>query len=213
MNNMTKNNSKLDLTEEQKNMIAYHYRGIFECLSSLYDLDVNDPNLIDTPERIAKLMVDERCQGINSKEKCKKLLSVTFPTEYEGIIIAANPTKVYSLCPHHFENVTYKVWVGYIPQDKVIGLSKFSRVIKLFGSQPIMQEDFTYQLHELFEEALNPKGLIVIVKGQHYCMLARGVKTEEQWTVTSQASGLFKDDLTVKEEFLVLCQSSLNQVY
>jgi GTP cyclohydrolase I len=164
-----------------------------------------DPNLMDTPGRIARSMVHERCIGINSFPECEKLLEIRFPTTYEGLVITS-PITVSSLCPHHFENVSYTVCMGYIPNGFVVGLSKIGRVIKLFAQQPIIQEDYTRILTLIFSKCLRPHGLGVIVKGQHMCMIARGLELPGVYTTTSEMLGSFRNNASVKEEFMNLCK-------
>ena len=182
------------------------YVSIFSALNLAYGLDwLKNENFKETPERIAKSLIFERCIGINSFNKCKDILNPSFPSEYDGIVVVSNPTYVDSLCPHHFENVKYKVYMAYMPNGKAIGLSKFGRVIKLFGKQPILQEDYTYQLTKIINESISPKGVITVVCGQHNCMIARGLEaTTDQWVITSSVSGEFETCPSIKDEFFKL---------
>lgn len=131
------------------------------------------------------------------------MLQITFPTTYNGFVITS-PITVSSLCPHHFENVSYTVCMGYIPTERIVGLSKIGRVIKLLAKQPVLQEDYTKMLARIFQDCLNPEGLGVIVKGQHMCMIARGLEQPGVYTTTSEMVGTFRDNSSVKEEFLKL---------
>ena len=148
--------------------IELAWNDILSALKDAYNLNTDDPNFDETPKRISRMMILERCNGIKSEELCKKILSKSFPAmgkqEDDQLVITTNPAIVYSLCPHHFENVEYQVWTGYIPDQKFIGISKFSRIIDLYSRQPILQESFTSGLADLIHENLNPKGCIVIVK-------------------------------------------------
>ena len=168
-------------------------------------LNLDDPNFHGTPERIAKMLVYEKCAGLNSKEKCKELLGKRFPTEYDGMVVL-NPIKVWSMCAHHWVDVVYQVFMGYIPKNKeVIGISKIPRVIKLFASQPTIQEQFTKDLTDLFIESIDPEGIGLIVRGQHNCMVARGIQQPDVWITTSEMRGTFRINPSLKEEFLLLC--------
>ena len=191
---------------ESERLIRIGYEYILNGLKVAYGLDwKNDPNFIETPDRIARSLIYERCKGINSEEDCRELLSKEFPDEYNGFIIA-NPIMVNSLCPHHFENVFYIVRMGYIPKKEngVVGLSKIGRVIDLYGRQPILQETYVKKLADIFMESLDPEGCGVIVKGQHNCMIARGIQQPDVWVTMSELRGSFLTNDSVKNEFFKL---------
>lgn len=192
-------------------MIEMSVRLQFKALSKAYGLDTNDCNFTDTPKRIAKMMILEKMIGINSESACAELLSKSFQktkkSEIDQMIIVANPAISFSICPHHFENVMYEVYMAYVPTDTVVGLSKFNRVISLYARQPLLQEDYTDGLAEIIDSNLKPKGVIVIVKGKHNCMITRGANANpDQWVITSSVKGVFKEEITFKEEFLSLCK-------
>jgi len=201
---------------EGMQMLEQAWTLILRGLERAYDLNLNDENFRETPKRIAKMMILERCSGINSEDACKKLLDKSFPTMKnknldDQLIVTTSPALVYGICPHHFENVRYCVWTGYIPKNKLIGISKFSRVVDLYAKQPILQESYTSGLADIFVSALDPKGVIVVVKGSHDCMLARGTKSNpNQFMITSAMRGIFADPgmETYKEEFFTLCRST-----
>jgi len=192
-------------------IIESSIKDLLGALQIAYGLDTSNENFRETPERVARMFLNERFCGINSEEYCKSLLMKSFPKHEKDsrdeMIIAANPAIAWSVCPHHLENVEYKVWMGYMPKDDVVGISKFNRVICHYAKQPILQEDYTSGLARLFEEALDPLGSIVIVKGKHDCMIARGARANpDQWVVTSAVRGLFLTEETYKQEFLNLCK-------
>jgi len=194
-------NINYDRTKEIKKAWEKILDNIFYCSGIDWRAD---PNLINTPQRIASSMIYERCIGIGSEEKCEEILEDKFPTTYDGMI-TIGPLEVHSLCPHHFENISYSVWFGYIPNysnGKVVGLSKPGRVIKLFAKQPILQEEYTRRLAEIFIKCLNPEGLGLIVKGRHMCMSARGLEQPNTYTTTSEMRGCFRDCKTIKDEFM-----------
>ncbi len=196
MNNMTK----------AHNMIVKAQKQIFKALNIAYGLDLNDENILETPERIAKLLLNERCAGINSREKCKNMLvSKSFPSNYRGFVVI-NPITVYSLCPHHMESILYKISIGYIPIDRCIGLSKIGRIIKLYAAQPILQETLTTDIAELIENSIHPEAVGVIVSGEHNCMRARGLQDHNVKTITSEVRGTALQDSAVKSEFFKLCE-------
>ena len=179
---------------------------ILPALNLVYGLDLEDPNFDDTPKRIAKALVLEKCRGICPKEKLKELLGVRFPSKYTGMV-KVGPIDTVGLCPHHFENVVYKVHFGYIPnnkvKDNVVGLSKIIRFIDFLSRAPILQEDYTKSIVDNFQEYLSPSGCMAVVKGQHGCMTCRGVKiTTDCWITTSEVRGEFEICDSIKQEFL-----------
>lgn len=188
-----------------RDLIQSGWETILEGLQEAYGLDYkNDENFHDTPLRNARALL-ERCVGINSEEMCVELLAKSFPSEYHGMIIA-DPITVHGLCPHHFEDVFYKVYVGYIPGKRCVGLSKIARVAKLYGSQPILQEDYTQKLADLFHKELEADGVAVVTRGRHNCMVARGVRQVGAGVTMSELRGSFLEDPAVKAEFFTLCQ-------
>ena len=196
--------------EKALEKIGNAYIEIIDTLHMYHGLDwTEDPNFDGTPGRCARSLLNERCIGMTYKDKCKEILNVRFPSEYNGFIIAS-PITVSSLCPHHLENVTYKVVMGYIPSGNgVIGLSKIGRVIKLVGHAPILQENYVKLLADIFEDELKPEGIGVIVKGQHNCMIARGLQQPDVWVTMSEMRGSFRDNSSVKSEFLKLCSNDI----
>jgi len=181
--------------------------GMQLMLEGLYDqfgLDIEDENFRETPERVARAYY-EMFNGINCQDEIKGILSTSFPATYKGMIIAKD-IHCFSMCPHHFLPVEYYVNFGYIPNEDVLGISKLTRIVKLMAKQPALQESFTEDIVKLFKEVINPKGVIIQVRGRHFCMSARGVEQEDSWTLTSTIDGEFtKPD--VKAEF----QSLLNK--
>ena len=192
------------------------WQTILQALHESYGLNIKDPNFNDTPTRIARMMILERCAGINSKEECIKILGKDFPPmndsgETDQLIITTSPAIVYGICPHHFENVRYHVWTAYVPNEKFVGISKFTRMVDLYGRQPLLQETFTFDLADIIMDALNPKGAAVVVKGWHDCMIARGAKSNpDSAMITSAMRGIFQEpgQETFKEEFFRLCQQT-----
>ena len=198
--------------------IEKNWRGIIDALCECYGVNGNDENFTETPRRIAEMLVLERCSGMNSKEVCIELLKKSFPNmydtkdgkemeDYDQLIVTTNPVITYGICPHHFENVEYHIWTAYVPKKNFVGLSKFSRFIDLFVRQPILQETLTIELANIIEEALEPKGVFVLVKGKHDCMIARGARTNSnQYVVTSSCRGVLQNE-TMKNEFFELIKN------
>ena len=189
---------------EAKKLLEESSKMMLKGLQLAYGLEYeNDNNFDGTPERIARALL-EKCSGINSYDICKEILSSTFDSEYDGYVIVS-PIRVISICPHHFENVIYKVYFGYMPNGKCVGLSKIPRVIKLFGKQPMLQEDYVKKLADLFEDILKPKGLGILAIGEHNCMTCRGINEKGVTAKTPIMRGEFANLPGMKEEFYHLC--------
>ncbi len=198
-----------DLTAAREK-IEEGWRYILEGLEVGYGLNYkNDENFDETPARNARALL-ERCVGINSQELCKDLLGKTFPSEYTGIIMI-NPTTIHSLCPHHFEDVYYEVIVAYMPKGRCVGISKIPRMIKLLGSQPILQEDLTKAITDTLMDHLDAAGVMVVTKAIHNCMVARGVKEPGVRAVMSEVRGLFLTDPNIKLEFYKMATMAMEQ--
>lgn len=159
-------------------------------------------NFRDTPDRFARALL-EKCRGVNSEEKCRKILSSTFPSTYAGLVVF-DPIRAISLCPHHLENVIYTIHIGYIPTSRCVGLSKVIRATKLFAAQPILQETFTERLCNLISECISPEGVGVITKASHNCITCRGIMESNSSIKMASITGTFLSDPSVKDEFYKL---------
>jgi GTP cyclohydrolase IA len=199
------NNIENHCLTEAYNKIKESWENILEALKLGYGLNYqDDENFDETPHRNAKALL-ERCSGINSDKMCKDMLiNSTFPSDSTGLLVL-DPITVHSLCPHHFEDVKYVIRVGYIPSGRCIGLSKFARVVKLFGSQPILQETFTKKLADMIQECIQGEGCGIIATARHNCMVARGVKEPGSKVTMVELRGSFLEFPSVKEEFYTIC--------
>lgn len=176
----TKNNINKEVIE----------RCFRELMEKGLGLDMNDPNFLETPQRVAR-SYEEIFAGLdNVEEEIHKIFETGFPTDYEGIVLEKGIT-VFSMCPHHFLPIRYEATIGYIPHGKALGLSKLARIIELMAKMPCIQEDFTERIVNEIEDHIKPLGVICIVKGAHYCMRMRGVKQKDSWTTTSSVRGVF----------------------
>lgn len=175
---------------------------ILQGLHEEFGLDTSDENFTETPQRVARAYL-EMCNGINCKEEIVKSLNKMFPSDYDGMIVGKD-IRCFSLCPHHLLPVEYNVTLGYIPENKVLGLSKLSRIVVALAKAPKLQEDFTKDVIEILKK-LNCKGAIVQVKGRHLCMCSRGIKQFDSWSYTSEIYGNFKQPET-RNEFQLLVQ-------
>jgi len=174
-------------------------KAVKEMLEAM-NLDLEDENFRKTPQRVAR-MYEEMFEGLGNEKKVKEILQTNFPSTYRGMIVSDWIT-AYSACPHHIIPVDYKVRFAYIPDGRVLGLSKVARFIKLISKRPVLQEQLTDDIVDYFERIVRPLGCIAVVKGSHACMRCRGVKDNAQ-VITSSIRGNFEDK-TVKDEFLKL---------
>jgi GTP cyclohydrolase I len=131
------------------------------------------------------------------------LLAKTFPAKYTEMVISKHNT-AFGVCPHHLLPVVYRISMAYIPVDKVLGLSKLSRLARLIARGPRLQEDLTHELSDILHRQLASQGSAVYIEGLHMCMAARGVGAHEARLVTSGVRGVFLDHLATREEFIKL---------
>lgn len=176
--------------------IAGHVRGILEELG----LDLSEPNLRDTDRRVARLYA-EMFHGL--REGAEPAIT-TFPNE-EGYSAMVMEKKIpfFSLCSHHLVPFVGHAHMAYIPRDRIIGLSKFSRILEFYAKRPQLQERLTEQIANYLEACLQPMGVMVVIEARHLCVEMRGVKKAGAVTVTSAIRGIFHQR-PVREEFLDL---------
>jgi len=162
--------------------------------------DPSREGLAKTPERVAGSF-KKLYGGYN--EDPKKLITVFDNEGYNEMLIAKN-IDFYSVCEHHMMPFFGKVFVGYIPKDKIIGLSKIPRMVEMFSRRLQNQERLTKQVADTLNELLGPKGVGVVLKAEHLCMKARGVEKQNCEIMTSHFTGLFIKDDRTRSEFLNL---------
>ena len=153
-----------------------------------------------TAERLVR-MIDELCWPIEKIDKeAKKHLKAVFKDGYNEMLLSG-PTSVWTFCPHHLLLCNFKVFIGYIPNGEVVGISKLSRVAEIVGRRPIMQEQYVKELVDTLETNLKPKGVGIFVIGSHGCMQARGARQEGVTIATTALRGAFLEEASVKQEF------------
>ena len=163
----------------------------------------NDHNTNETAKRVAKMYINETFGG-----RYQPMPKVTaFPNMGYKSMYTSGPISIRSTCAHHFQNIVGKCWVGIIPEDEVIGLSKFNRIIHHIAERPQIQEEMTTQITEALKEYAKTEHVAVVVKAEHHCMTHRGVKEHESDMTTAVLQGAFLNDPSVKQEFYNICLS------
>lgn len=160
--------------------------------------DVNREGLVDTPARVAR-MYEEICGGLD--ETAEEHLSKTFSGNNSEIVIEKDIT-FYSLCEHHLMPFYGKAHIAYIPNGKVVGLSKLARTVEVFARRPQIQEQLTGQIADAIMDILKPKGAMVYMEAEHMCMTMRGVKKPGTKTVTTACRGAFAENDSLKQQVL-----------
>lgn len=159
--------------------------------------DAGREGLVETPERIAR-MYGELCGGM--EEDVSEILSKTFLTESRGMVLEKDIV-FYSMCEHHMLPFFGKVHIAYIPDGKIVGLSKLARCVEAYAKRLQLQERMTEQIAEAVMEHLAPKGVMVLSEAEHMCMTMRGVKKPGSRTVTYAVKGVFEEDTGLQEKF------------
>ena len=182
--------------EAKAGRVAAHVRGILTELG----LDLTDPNLAETDRRVAKMYL-EMFRGL---EEGAEPRVTTFPND-EGYshMVMEKQIPFYSMCAHHLVPFYGHAHIAYIPRDRILGLSKFARILEFYAKRPQLQERITEQVVSYFDEHLQPQGAMVVIEARHLCVEMRGVKKPGAVTVTSALRGIFHQK-PVREEFLDL---------
>ncbi|MBS1834150.1 MAG: GTP cyclohydrolase I FolE [Acidobacteria bacterium] len=169
--------------------------------------DLRRPGLVKTPERAAKAMQFLTSGYETSLEDIVN--GALFDVETEGMVIVRD-IEFYSLCEHHMLPFFGKMHVAYLPQNKVIGLSKIPRIVDMFARRLQVQEQLTEQVAKAVQEIIAPRGVGVIAEARHFCMMMRGVEKQHSGTITSTMLGDFKSKKTTRDEFLSLVSQRTN---
>ena len=175
-------------------------QGVLDAL--VIDTD-NDHNTQETAKRVAKMFVHETFGG-----RYVPMPRVTsFPNMGYKSLYTSGPISIRSTCAHHFQNIVGKCWIGVLPEDEVIGLSKFNRIVHHIAERPQIQEEMTTQIaEELIKYAKTPN-IAVIVKAEHHCMTHRGVREHESDMTTAIMRGAFDEHAPLKKEFYDIVMS------
>lgn len=195
-------NDNLDLDEKAVRTIRDDVQAACEALLRALRIDIeHDPNVKDTPHRMARMYVDELLRGRYSP--CPA--TAEFPNQkHLDELYTIGPIKITSLCSHHFLPFTGKCWIGILPsEDKpILGLSKFARVAEWIFARPQIQEEATIQLADILEQKCKPAGLAIVVEAMHECMVLRGVKSQDALMTTSVMRGIMRTNNALRQEFM-----------
>ena len=174
--------------------------GAMNVIMKALGLDLSDDSLMDTPKRVAKMYVNEIFWGLDY-EAFPKCTTVDNKMKYDEMVVERN-VNVQSNCEHHFVVIDGVATVAYIPNQKVLGLSKINRIVEYFSKRPQIQERLTEQVFHALSFILETENVAVVVDAQHYCVKSRGVEDVGSSTVTSKLGGCFKNEPAVRAEFM-----------
>ena len=185
------------MNEKKRKKLEENTRNLLGLLGE----DPSREGLINTPKRVAKAW-EFLTKGYN--EDLDKLINnAIFEGESKDMVIVKN-IEFYSLCEHHMIPFYGKAHIGYIPDGKIIGLSKLARITDLFSQRLQVQERLTNQIAQCLQEVLNPRGVAVVLEGKHFCMLSRGVQKQKSIATSSSMLGIFREKESTRNEFLKL---------
>ena len=163
--------------------------------------DINREGLRDTPKRAAKAF--KFLNNGYEKTLDEVLNGAIFQADTEDMVIVKD-IELYSLCEHHLLPFIGKCHIGYLPQGKVLGLSKLARIVDMYGRRLQIQEQLTRQIATAVESAIGARGVAVVIEAKHLCMMMRGVEKQNSVMTTSVMTGIFREEISTRSEFLNL---------
>lgn len=185
--------------EKIKNIEKY-----FADIMTELGLDISDDSLAGTPYRVAKMYVEEMFYGLDPKNR-PKISTFANHYDYRKIIVEQN-ININSACEHHFLPIIGYAHIGYVPGERVIGLSKINRLVDYYAHRPQVQERLSLQIFKDLQNELNTEDVIVMINSKHLCVSSRGIKDKESFTTTLEYGGCFNQK-EHREEFLKLIES------
>lgn len=196
-------NGNIPLTKEEHWEMIYRLEQKFIEVMEILRISRQDPNSTKTPKRIARMLVNELFAGRFQEPPS----STIFPNRKKiNELIISKGITVMSVCSHHWQPISGDCSIGYIPNKYILGLSKLSRIVDWFSRRGQIQEELGEQIADYIENLIRPKALGVVIRARHYCMIARGVKSneDESLMITSVMRGYLLNDLNLRNEFLNL---------
>lgn len=197
-------NQKKD-KQRKVEIIQEHFRSILKTLG----LDLEDASLRETPRRVAHMYVHELFSGLEPQNK-PRLSLFENDSRYSQMLIEKN-IRFHSICEHHFLPIIGRAHVAYIPEEKIIGLSKINRVVSYYASRPQVQERLTMQIHRELSSALKTKDLAVWMDALHLCVSLRGIRDQHSSTLTTKYSGKFLEE-EYRNEFLTYIRQPAQEI-
>ncbi len=189
--------------DETTKHLAEHYEDVLRQIGE----DPQREGLLKTPERVAKAMQFlTHGYGLNPDEIMQQAI---FHEEYSEMVIVKD-IEIYSMCEHHMLPFFGKAHIAYIPDGKIVGLSKLPRVVDAYARRLQVQERLTIEIRDCVQRTLNPKGVAVVIECSHMCMQMRGVQKQNSVTTSSAFTGLFLRNETTRKEFINLVQAKLH---
>lgn len=189
--------------EEKKEKIAFHIEKILEILG----LDTTKSTLKDTPNRVAKMYVDEVFSGLDSHNYPK----ITFHEEaINNELVLVKNISLVSFCEHHLVPMVGMAHIAYLPRGRVLGLSKIHRILRHFAKRPQLQERLTLQIADDLQQVLQTEDLAVVIQMKHFCVMARGVEDTCSDTETHVLRGRFETEEALRYEFFVRIKPTNN---
>jgi GTP cyclohydrolase I len=189
------NKKKIDILEDA-----------FTTIWKTVGMDLNDDSLQETPNRMAKMYINEIYFGLK-EENFPKCTTVNNKMQYNEMVVERN-VSVQSNCEHHGVVIDGLATVAYVPKDRVLGLSKINRIVEYFSKRPQIQERLTEQIFHTLQFILDTEDVAVMIDAQHYCVKSRGVEDTGSSTVTSRLGGGFKSDPAVRNEFYQIARQA-----
>ncbi|WP_343486836.1 GTP cyclohydrolase I FolE [Allomuricauda sp. d1] len=180
--------------------IQHHFQKIMETLG----LDLTDDSLSGTPYRFAKMYVKELFYGLNPENR-PKISTFENKYGYQKMLVEQDIT-IDSSCEHHFLPIVGHAHVGYVPKNKVVGLSKINRLVDYYAHRPQLQERLCLQILEDLQKTLETEDVIIVVNAKHLCVSSRGIKDKDSLTTTVEYGGAFEDP-DKREEFFSLLKN------
>jgi GTP cyclohydrolase I len=190
------------LAEDKINEIKPHFAAIMETLG----LDLSDDSLEDTPNRVAKMYVNEIFWGLDYNQ-FPKCTAIDNKMDYQHSFVLERNVNIQSNCEHHFVVIDGFATIAYIPNKKVLGLSKLNRIAEFFAKRPQVQERLTNQIKESIAFIAETDDVAVYIDAKHYCVKSRGIQDTGSSTVTLSVGGVFAEEQSdIRREFLAIAR-------